>query len=94
MALWYNANVTTRKPRPSDKFRHRRRLGTEHAHSGRHRGWSYQLVRHRTGTTVERTVYNAAISNPKGEQVGYLHGYSSADSASQAARDWIDYALL
>lgn len=97
MALWYHARP--RNPNPTGKFLHHRGIGLEHTGSKQHRGWSYQLIQHRTGSTVSRTLYNVAISGAensakKKRQAGYLQGFQTAERAGQAAREWIDRELL
>ena len=91
MSLWYAQSG----PRSNDtgKFRSRTRVGTEKSSGGEHRGWSYHFVSHQTGTSVKRTSYSVSITDPYGNRVEYLRGFSSVDQAVIAARDWID-ALL
>ena len=91
MSLWYAQSG----PRSNDtgKFRSRARVGTESSGYGEHRGWSYHFVSHQTGTSVKRTSYSVSITDPYGNRVEYLRGFSRVDQAASAARDWID-ALL
>lgn len=77
-------------PNPSGKFLAQRRGGLEHQSGQSYRDWTYQLVYHRSGTTVARTVYNVTVRNQSGVRSSYLQGYSSASQAGDAARLWID----
>ena len=76
--------------RPTGKFQHHRRLGTQAMGDRAHGEWSFQLIQHHTGTTVKRSVYNVSIADPKGNRAAYLQGFATADGASAAAREWIE----
>ena len=58
-----------------------------------HRGFALRLVRHSTGVTVRRTVYNVSISSGDGLPAAYLTNFSSARDALAAARAEVDRAL-
>ncbi len=87
MGLWHNKR--TRIP-ALGKFRSVARAGIQRSAGHHHRGWAYHLVRHRTGTTVQRQVYHATVVDPQGNRVAYLTDFTSAARASAAAREWID----
>ncbi len=91
MALWYSQ--TGRRKSDSGKFRSHVRLGTEKSPGGRHRGWSYHFVSHHTGTSVRRTIYSVAISDPHQNRLAYLRDFTSVEQAATAAREWIDHRL-
>jgi hypothetical protein len=76
--------------RPTGKFQHQHRLGTQAVGDQAHRGWTFQLIQHHTGATVKRTMFNVAVADPKGHRAGYLQGFPSAEHACAAAREWID----
>ena len=88
MALWHNVGSTTRQS--TGKFKSQRRVGTELELNEQHAGWSFQVIEHRAGSTVRRTVYNVAISDPAGFRAGYLRGFLTAARARAAAQSWID----
>jgi len=91
MSLWYAQSGP--RSRDTGKFRSHARIGTEKSSGGGHRGWSYHLVCHQTGASVRRVNYCVSITDPNGNRAEYLRGFSSAEKAGAAARDWID-ALL
>jgi len=88
MSLWYTQSSPRSKE--SGKFRQRVKLGTDQQTGESYRGWSYSYINHQTGISVKRTSFNVSISDPQGNRVEYLRGFSSMERAGAAAREWID----
>ena len=83
-------NLRRREPNTTGRFRRTQRPGVVLSKGESHRGWTYQLVRHTTGTTVRRTVYNVTITEPSGVRLPYLTGFPSPARAADAAHKWIE----
>jgi len=88
MSLWYTQSSPRSKE--SGKFRPRAKFGIDQQAGKSHRGWSYSLISHQMGISVKRTSYNVSISDPQGNRVEYLRGFSSITQAEVAACEWID----
>jgi len=91
MSLWHAQSGPRSKD--SGKFRSRKTLGTEKLAEKTHQGWSYHFTSHQAGISVKRTSYHVSISDPQGNRVEYLRGFSSMERAGTAARQWIDGML-
>ena len=91
MFLRFNSKGSRRAD--DGKFQRRARFGIETNTGGKHRGWSYKLISHQTGTSVKRTIYHAEILDPHDNQLAFLRDFSNLDQASRAAREWIDNRL-
>jgi len=91
MSLWHAQSG----PRSKDtgKFRSRASLGTDQLAGKTHRGWSYHFTSHQAGISIKRTSFHVSISDPQGNRVEYLRGFSSMERAGVAAREWIDEIL-
>lgn len=91
MFLRFNSKGSKRAD--DGKFHRRARFGVETNPGGKHRGWSYKLISHQTGTSVKRMIYHAEIRDPHDNQLAFLRDFSNLEQASKAARDWIDERL-
>ena len=91
MPLYHNPRP--RGSQSTGKFQRRPLTGIETSHGQAYRGWTYQLVHHRQGTTAGQPVFNVSISDRHGFRAGYLTGFRSAAKATQSAREWIDEQL-
>lgn len=91
MSLWHAQSG----PRSNDtgKFRTRAPLGANQQAGKVHRGWSYNFTSHQTGISVKRMNFHVSISDPQGNRVEYLRGFSSMERAGVAACEWIDQIL-
>jgi len=89
MSLYYAHSGPRSKD--SGKFRPRVKLGTDQqAGEESHRGWFYSFISHQAGISIKRTSFNVSISDPQGNRVEYLRGFSSMERAGAAACEWID----
>ena len=75
------------------KFHRHHKMGIDRPQGSSYRDWSYDLVHHRTGTTVKRTVYHATILDPHGNRIAHLRDFPTLQAATKAAQEWIDQRL-
>ena len=86
-------NVRRKNTNPSGKFHRTARTGLARGESADYRGWTYDLVRHTTGTTLKRTVYHVTIADPTGFRAAYLTNFQAAGKAVAAARERINQEI-
>ena len=88
---WYARTGPRRNE--SGKFQSHAHLGPARATGEEYRGWHLEFVTHKTGSSVRRTRYAVAISDPNKNRAAYLRDFSSLQQATTAAQQWIDHTL-
>lgn len=72
------------------RFRPRPKMGMPQPAESTYREWSFHLVHHKSGAAVTRSTYHVGIDDPHGNRIAYLRDFPSMETATRAAREWVD----